>query len=103
MNILIIGSKGFIGSHCVKYFSKKHNVWECDVVPDYVSKNYFIVDATNADYNDIFQQQEFDVCINCSGASSVPDSIEKPQRDFILNTVNVYKQLDAIRRFNSYL
>lgn len=100
MNILIIGSKGFIGSHFVKYFSKKHNVWECDVVADYVSKNYFIVDATNADYSDIFQQQQFDVCINCSGASSVPDSIKKPQRDFILNAVNVHKQLDAIRRYN---
>jgi len=101
MNILIIGSKGFIGSHCVKYFSKNHKVWECDVVTDYVSKNYFIVDATNADYSDIFQQQQFDVCINCSGASSVPNSIKNPQRDFILNTVNVYKQLDAIRKFNA--
>lgn len=84
----------------MKYFSKKHDVWECDVVTDYVSKNYFIVDATNADYSDIFQKQQFDVCINCSGASSVPESIDKPQRDFILNTVNVYRQLDAIRRFN---
>jgi dTDP-glucose 4,6-dehydratase/UDP-glucose 4-epimerase len=101
LNILIIGSKGFIGSHCVKFFSRNHNVWECDVAIDYVSKNYFLVDTTNADYNEIFQIQEFDVCINCSGASSVPDSIKKPQRDFILNVVNVHKQLDSIRRFNS--
>ena len=101
MNILIIGSKGFIGSHCVKYFSKKHNVWECDVVTDYVNKNYFIIDATNADYSNIFQEQQFDLCINCSGASSVPDSFKKPQRDFILNTVNVHKQLDAIRQYNA--
>jgi dTDP-glucose 4,6-dehydratase/UDP-glucose 4-epimerase len=101
MNILIIGSKGFIGSHCVNFFSIKHKVWECDVVADYVNKYYFIVDATNADYSDIFQQQKFDVCINCSGASSVPDSIVNPQRDFILNTVNVYKQLDVIRRYNT--
>lgn len=100
MNILIIGSKGFIGSHCVNYFSKNHDVWECDVVADYVSKNYSIVDATNTDYSDIFQQQQFDICINCSGASSVQDSVKKPQRDFILNTVNVHKQLDAIRKFN---
>ena len=102
MNILIIGSKGFIGSHCVDCFSKKHKVWECDVVADYVNKNYFIVDATNADFSDIFQEQQFDICINCSGASSVPDSIKHPQRDFALNTVNVHKQLDAIRRFNPY-
>ncbi|TGV04411.1 NAD-dependent epimerase/dehydratase family protein [Flavivirga rizhaonensis] len=101
MKILIIGSKGFIGSHAVKYFSRSHKVWECDVVADYVNENYFIVDATNADYSDIFQQQQFDVCINCSGASSVPNSLVKPQRDFILNTFNVHKQLDAIRRYNA--
>lgn len=100
LDILIIGSKGFIGSHCVEYFAEKHNVWECDVVTDYVSRNYFFIDSTNADYNEIFQFQKYDVCINCSGASSVADSILKPQRDFVLNTVNVYKQLDSIRRFN---
>jgi UDP-glucose 4-epimerase len=100
MNILIIGSKGFIGSHCVTHFSKTHNVWQSDVVVDYTTSNYIQVDATNADYNDIFRQQPFNVCINCSGAASVPDSIKNPQRDFMLNTVNVFKQLDAIRKHN---
>lgn len=97
MNILIIGSKGFIGSHCVAYFSLHHQVWECDVESDYVRANYSIVDATNADYNDIFETQQFDVCINCSGAASVPDSIKNPQRDFMLNVVNVFNQLNAIK------
>ncbi len=101
MNILIIGSKGFIGSHCVSYFSKHHNVYECDVVVDYNNPQYIQVDATNADYVDLFQEHQFDICINCSGAASVPDSIEHPQRDFMLNTVNVFKQLDAIRKHNS--
>mgnify|MGYP006089099107 CR=1 FL=1 len=100
MKILIIGSKGFIGSHCVEYFSADNEVFECDVVQDYNKKNYFLVDATNADYSDLFQKQEFDVCINCSGAASVPDSITNPQRDFVLNTYNVFKQLDAIRKHN---
>lgn len=101
MKILIIGSKGFIGSHCLAYFNKEHEVWQCDVVSDYVSQNYFIVDATNAHYVDIFEKYKFDVCINCSGAASVPNSIKNPQRDFTLNVQNVYKQLDAIRRYNS--
>lgn len=101
MKILIIGSKGFIGSHCVAYFSKNHEVWQCDVVTDYNTSNYFLVDATNANYNEIFQANAFDVCINCSGAASVPDSIKNPQRDFMLNTVNVFKQLDAIRKYNA--
>ncbi|OIQ30638.1 MAG: dTDP-glucose 4,6-dehydratase [Bacteroidetes bacterium MedPE-SWsnd-G2] len=100
LNILIIGSKGFIGSYCVEYFSKNNKVYQCDVVTDYAANNYFVVDATNADYTEIFESEKFDVCINCSGAASVPDSLTKPLRDFTLNVVNVYKQLDAIRRFN---
>lgn len=100
MNILIIGSKGFIGSHCVSYFTTYHNVYECDVVVDYTTEQYTQIEATNADYNAIFETQQFDVCINCSGAASVPDSIKNPQRDFMLNTVNVFKQLDAIRKYN---
>ncbi|SDB21941.1 dTDP-glucose 4,6-dehydratase/UDP-glucose 4-epimerase [Flavobacteriaceae bacterium MAR_2010_188] len=97
--LLIIGSKGFIGSHCTRFFKKKYQVWECDVVTDYVEDNYFIIDASSSDYNEIFEQYDFDLCINCSGAASVPDSIKHPQRDFNLNVVNVAKQLEAIRKF----
>ncbi|MEZ4874058.1 MAG: NAD-dependent epimerase/dehydratase family protein [Flavobacteriaceae bacterium] len=99
MNILIIGSKGFIGSHCVQYFSQSAEVWECDVVTDYVNQRYFLIDATNANFEEVFQSQPFDVCINCSGAANVSDSIKNPQRDFMLNVTNVFKQLDAIRKY----
>lgn len=101
MKILIIGSKGFIGSHCLDFFSKTHEVWQCDVVVDYSASNYKIIDATNANYDAVFESQDFNVCINCSGAASVPDSISNPQRDFNLNVSNVFKQLDAIRRHNA--
>lgn len=97
MKILIIGAKGFIGSHCVEYFSKENEVWQCDIVVDYNTPNYLLLDATNANYEEIFSTTNFDVCINCSGAASVPDSIKHPQRDFNLNTSTVFKQLDAIR------
>lgn len=98
MKILIIGSKGFIGSHCVKHFAARHEVWECDVVTDYTNDNYLLIDATNASFDEVFALQDYDVCINCSGAASVPDSIKNPQRDFILNVTNVFKQLNAIRK-----
>jgi len=101
MNILVIGSKGFIGSHCVSYFKKEHNVYQCDVMVDYTTKQYIQVDATNADYNEVMQVCDFDVCINCSGAASVPDSLKNPQRDFMLNTANAFKQLDALRKYNA--
>lgn len=100
MNILLIGSKGFIGTHAASYFQEKnHTVFGCDVVTDYTEKNYFQIDATNSDYHQIFEKNAIDVCINCSGAASVPLSLEFPFKDFTLNTVNVYKIAEAIRLY----
>lgn len=97
MKILIVGSKGFIGSHCVDYFSNDHEVWECDVIMDYDNPRYLSIDAVDSDFLELFQKYQFDVCINCSGAASVPFSLEKPFNDFRLNTLNVVKMLEAIR------
>jgi UDP-glucose 4-epimerase len=100
MKILIIGSKGFIGSHCFDYFEKSnHTTIGCDVVTDYQTINYIQIDATNSDYHYIFENNIFDVCINCSGAASVPLSFQFPQKDFNLNTINVFKILDAIKQY----
>lgn len=100
MKILIIGSKGFIGTHCVNYFQKKCEVWECDVFLECDKTRYIYIDPVESNFNGIFQKNKFDVCINCSGAANVPYSLEKPLVDFQLNTVNVFKILDSIRRFN---
>ncbi|GAB3911445.1 NAD-dependent epimerase/dehydratase family protein [Mucilaginibacter boryungensis] len=98
MKLLIIGSKGFIGSHLADFLlSKNYNVYECDVAVDYLKTNYITIDATNSDFHAIFSAVKPDVCINCSGAASVPDSLIHPLRDYILNTQNVFKMLDAIR------
>jgi UDP-glucose 4-epimerase len=101
MNILIIGSKGFIGSHAYNYFSLQKGVecWGCDVVVDYVEPRYILIDSSNSDFHEIFEKHQFDICINCSGAASVPDSLINPFRDFLLNTLNVLKILDAIRKY----
>jgi UDP-glucose 4-epimerase len=100
MKILIIGSKGFIGFHAMEYFKKQgFTVIGCDVVTDYTSKDYYQIDATNSDYHTLFEKHEFDACINCSGAASVPLSLEFPMKDFNLNTVNVFKILEAIRTY----
>lgn len=98
MKILVIGSKGFIGSHCVDYFSREHEVWGCDVVLDYNTPNYISIDAVDSDFLGIFEQRQYDVCINCSGAANVPFSLEKPFNDFKLNALNVFKLLEAIRK-----
>ncbi|MFL9481555.1 NAD-dependent epimerase/dehydratase family protein [Chitinophagaceae bacterium LWZ2-11] len=101
MKILVIGSKGFIGSHFWEYCQKQllHETWACDVAIDYGAKNYYQIDAANADFNELFEEHDFDICINCSGAASVPDSIVHPLRDYYLNTVNVFKLLEAIRKY----
>lgn len=97
MKILIIGSKGFIGSHCFDFFSQQNEVWGCDVLLDYNSSRYISIDAVDSDFLEIFRQHKFDVCINCSGAANVPFSLQKPFNDFKLNTLNVFKILEAIR------
>jgi dTDP-glucose 4,6-dehydratase/UDP-glucose 4-epimerase len=97
MIILVIGSKGFIGSHCVDYFSRENEVWGCDVVLDYNTPRYISIDSVDSDFLEIFQNHKFDVCINCSGAANVPFSLEKPFNDFKLNALNVFKLLEAIR------
>ncbi|MGC8751802.1 NAD-dependent epimerase/dehydratase family protein [Hydrotalea sp.] len=99
INVLIVGSLGFIGSHTMKYFQMQmgFDCYGCDVMPGYGLQNYWQIDATNADFKSIFAQQRFDFCINCSGAASVPDSWKHPERDFFLNVNNVAKLLEAIR------
>jgi UDP-glucose 4-epimerase len=100
MKVLVIGSKGFIGQSLSVYFrSKGFDLWGADVITEYQNPDrYFVVDATNPDFSVVFQHEEYDLCVNCSGAASVPDSLSNPAKDFILNTVNVFNILEAIRK-----
>ena len=100
MKILIIGSKGFIGKHAYDYFTKKNeDVYGADVSVDYANPKYFTIDSTNSDFTEIFEKHHFDVCINCSGAASVPDSLVHSLRDFTLNSFNVFKILDSMKKY----
>lgn len=98
MKILVVGSRGFIGSHCVDYFSKEHEVWGCDIVIDYNIPRYIVINSEDSDFASMFENLKFDVCINCSGAANVPFSLENPYFDYRLNTLNVIKILEAIRK-----
>jgi dTDP-glucose 4,6-dehydratase/UDP-glucose 4-epimerase len=71
-------------------------------VVDYVAKRYFSVDTLNSNFSEIFRLVRFDVCINCSGAASVPDSFVNIHRDYQLNTANVFLILDAIRKVSPF-
>lgn len=99
MKILIIGSKGFIGSHCLQYFSKNNKVFGCDVI-DSIEKEYWKVQGAE-DFFKIFLGEKFDLCINASGSADVSFSIKFPQKDFEMNVSNVENVLNAIRSHNS--
>jgi len=100
MNILVIGSQGFIGKYVTKYLEviSDYCVYGCDVV-NATSANYIQLDSGSIDIAKLLQQVSFNVCINCSGAASVPASIIDPRKDYTLNTSNVFYILDAIRQY----
>ncbi len=85
MKVLIIGSQGFIGKHCVDYFSKTHEV---------------TAQGVTEDFDNLFVTQKYDACINASGSANVGFSFENPAIDFELNVLNVNKLLVAIRQHN---
>jgi UDP-glucose 4-epimerase len=100
VKILIIGSKGFIGTHCVSYFqSKGLEVFQADVTTS-SEVNYYQIESQNSDFSLPFKEHQFDVCINASGSAHVGFSFENPSKDFELNVVNVQKILVAIRDYN---
>lgn len=100
MRILIIGSSGFIGNNAVSYFNNKgYHVYGADITIK-EEKNYTVINPENLDFSTLFSKQKFDVCINASGAASVPLSFQYPAIDFSLNVLNVFNILEAIRKYN---
>ena len=101
MKILIIGSEGFIGSHCVNFFSKKNTVYMSDVY-NLIKKNYFQQSPFNSNFDKLFKTHNFDICINCSGSANVNESFSNPSKDFELNTLNVSKIIEAIKNTSPF-
>ena len=101
MKLLIIGSEGFIGSHCVKYFKdKQYDVFKTDIIKQ-EKKNYTYLEKENTNFEQLFINQKYDVCINATGSANVAFSFKNPFIDFNLNVANVSKILDAIYKHNS--
>lgn len=103
MKILVLGSNGFIGSNALKYFRHRYpDTMGADVVaPAVYDEKFLLLDKDNPQFDRIFLQHTFDVCINASGSGSVPYSILNPDEDYRLNAKNVFEILSAISKFNS--
>ncbi len=102
MNILIIGSEGFIGRNCVKFSIRKGwEVYGCDLV-DYTTENYNYskLSRLQPSYDEIFNLINFDVCINAAGNGSVPKSIDYPLNDFDANCYDVIRVLELLKTKN---
>ncbi len=100
MKILIIGSKGFIGSHCFKHFTQSgFEVWGCDI-HDVVEPNYICLQSISNNFNQLFSDHQFDYCINASGSAHVNYSFQFPEKDFELNVSLVINLLGAIKNNN---
>lgn len=90
---------GFIGQHCLEHYrAAGHEVWGCDVLPGYSLPRYYRAGPADDPFGYIFEEQDIDLCINCSGAANVQESIAQPLRDYQLNTHNVLLLLEAMRR-----
>jgi dTDP-glucose 4,6-dehydratase/UDP-glucose 4-epimerase len=100
MKILIIGSQGFIGQHCHIYFKSLQNeVFTADISESH-ELNHVVLDKSNTDFELLFKNQSYDLCINATGSANVAFSFEHPFTDFNLNVSNVSKILDAIYKHN---
>lgn len=60
---------------------------------------YHKISILSSDFESLFAENDFDVCINASGSGNVGYSIAHPQSDFDGNTIAVSKILDAIKKY----
>lgn len=103
MKVLVIGSKGFIGSALCEFLKNKSvEVVESDISVDHGNNNYIQLDPVDPNFRKVFGNGNFSHCVNCSGAANVNESIKEPLRDYYLNTANVFRILDSIRIHSPY-
>lgn len=99
MKLLIIGSEGFIGSHCVQFFKNSgHDVWGIDFAERPANNyNYIRCYKNKTAFADVFSV-DYSAIINCAGNGNVPVSINDPVLDFTANSYDTIRILDAIRK-----
>lgn len=99
MNILVVGSEGFIGKHCVRHFSRKGDVvFGCDLLnapsEDY---HYIKVSRLQPTYEALLAGNSFDLIICAGGSGSVPLSFHSPWMDFEANVADIYMLLQTVK------
>ena len=100
MKILVIGSEGFIGSHCVDYFlGKGHEITGIDLIERPVKQyNYFKVSRLSPEFEEVFEHGKLDLVINAAGSANVSWSMQHPVSDFESNCLDTIRILEALRK-----
>ncbi|MCB0478345.1 MAG: NAD-dependent epimerase/dehydratase family protein [Crocinitomicaceae bacterium] len=96
MRILIVGAKGFIGSHFVDYFNSKGDEVFKVISSGIASNTTFLVNQLDPDFHSILDSNYFDLIINASGSKGVGFSWENTEEDHKLNVVVNQKLLQAV-------
>jgi UDP-glucose 4-epimerase len=101
MRVVVLGCLGFIGSKLIDhYLAKSVDLVGCDLAEFNSDEyRYYKVSILSPDFDSIFGNHAFDVCINASGSGNVGFSVSLPFSDFEANTHAVAKVLDTIRKF----
>ena len=102
MNIIILGSQGFIGTYLCNHFLKSaQSVYGADVleIPANSKYHYVKVSRLSAQWEDLLKLTTFDICINAAGSGNVAYSVDNPVIDFEANTLDVMRILDALRKY----
>ena len=103
MNILILGSEGFIGSHLCDFFVTQHTVIGYDTSSNAIyshNKTHYHSNLYTT-LSSIFNTYTIDVCINAAGSANVGMSVQEPINDFTANALFTMQVLDAIRQHSA--
>jgi nucleoside-diphosphate-sugar epimerase len=102
LNILILGSEGFIGTHLVRYFKNiGYEVHGCDLASTAsCTYHYARISKAMSQWETVFSGRGFSFCINASGSGNVNSSVMHPFTDFESNTLDTMRILEAIRLHN---
>jgi UDP-glucose 4-epimerase len=100
MKILILGSEGFIGSHCVDhYLAGNHIVYGADLFEQSLRQyKYTKITRLSPEFDELLRSELFDAVINAAGSGNVPYSMSHPVSDFEANCLDTIRVLDAIRK-----
>lgn len=102
MKLLILGSEGFIGRHCVEfYLDAGATVAGADLYEQPGSSyTYYKISRLSPELDEVLAKGPFDAVINAAGSGNVPYSMTHPLIDFEANCLDAVRVLETIRRFS---